>query len=184
MGNPGLLNRIRKVNPDLSRSMSFKKAIKAVPGTLALFTTVSALQAQTTVLTNLPGSPPYTGNRAEVDSLATSNVVGLTTSGNAVDFSSFTGYFENLTSVNVTLGGGIYSNNSGSPGSSLVSFTSQTVLASDTTPTSFSLTTTSPYLLAANTSYWFLLSAQSGNLYWMADSSNAGTGTVPTASQG
>jgi hypothetical protein len=128
------------------------------------------------VLSNLPGSGNYTGGSITLGTTSW-EAVGLKMGTTSADFTSFTGYFDSF--QNHTLQGGIFSDNAGQPGSSLISFTPQSV-NSVVSPTAYTLTTATAYTLQANTSYWFVLWDPPSYLDWDRDTSN----TAPSAASG
>ena len=127
------------------------------------------------VLSNLPGNGDYTGAAFP---LSTSDwaAVGLTTGPVPAMFESLIGYFSGG-GPKSDVGGWIYSDIGGAPGASVATFVSQYVPLS--TPAVYALTTTSPCILQANTSYWFVVDDFSP-LAWYADTAS----TVPVAAPG
>lgn len=139
---------------------------------------VTALDAKAVIiLSNLPGSGDYNGGSKWLRSWAW-EAVGLQMSSTALTFASLDGYFGNNTGTDLTLGGDIYSDNSGHPGSSLATFTDITVPASSG-PTEYSLVTGSSYVLQANTAYWFVMK-DVGGVFVTRDTAN----TAPTRASG
>ncbi len=108
--------------------------------------------------------------------------MGVTTNNSAAIFASLKGYFNNNTGSILSLNGGIYSNSAGVPGTLLQAFNTVAVPAGSPT-TQYSLTTTAPYTLLANTAYWFVEHDIPGGIFWDIDSAGS-TGTAPTAAAG
>jgi hypothetical protein len=154
--------------------------------TLAIAFLLASRLGAVTVLSNYPGADYLGafGNSTTGLSPSTWRAVGMGTGADPVVFSTITGYIENVDlSTSHSLAGGIYSDTSGTPGALLASFASQTVGAGAVGPVS--LTTDSPYTLAANTNYWFVLSDPPlSGLHWLIDDGNGSVGTVPTTASG
>lgn len=131
----------------------------------------------TTILSNLPGTGTYktTGYFLTTTSW---EAVGVTKLGAAENFDSLTGMF--CGGPGGILEGGIYSDVSGNPGVLLAAFNNVNV-AAGSTPTSYAVTTASPFTLQPATSYWFVLH-DLVPMQWVAD--NSTNGTTPTAGVG
>lgn len=133
-----------------------------IAGMLSL-SAISAAQA-TVILGNFSGNTTTLGTTLT----ATSNTkaVGLTTGSADLRFDSLQAYMANASGASHTFTGGIYSNNAGNPGSLLAAFAP--ISMANGTPSTL-LTFTANYTLSANTSYWFRLSSDIGNvvgMYW------------------
>ena len=134
-----------------------------------------------TILSNLPGTGSY---KVTGQSLTTTTweAVGLTTGTTAETFDSFAGRYVNSSLSGATLEGGIFSDNSGNPGTLLSTFTNVAIPGSTSTATLFTLNTASSFTMQASTTYWFVVHDTPVQFAWVQD--NSTSGTVPTASAG
>ena len=111
------------------------------------------------ILSNLSGTNIGTGSSLGVGALDGRDrrkAVGLTVGANDLSFTSLTGRFINRGSEAGPVGGGIFSNVNGNPGTQLVAFNAVSI-AAGANDVQLTLTAVSPFILMANTSYWFLL---------------------------
>jgi hypothetical protein len=118
--------------------------------------TASPLRA-VAILSNLPGTPSVTGTNLGLgtDFADRAKGVGLTIGSVPHNFDSMVALISN-TSPASTLSGGIFSSVSNAPGVLLASFNPIPV-GENVSPTPMTLTTTSPFILNASTTYWFVL---------------------------
>jgi len=143
----------------------------------------------------LPESKPYSvvrivdNDRQQVSVISDNTDKGSSgsqsASGNGLLAASFTTPAAVITLNQVelimsTFGDGIpsvqlWSDVAGAPGSALTVFTRTSALSSTLAPTTFAIP--GGKLLAQNTKYWILLSADTGSFQWSNANSNAGTGT-------
>ena len=131
------------------------------------------------ILTNLPGTGTYGSTGIDLLTSTSWGAVGFQTSSAAESFTSFRGFFTSGTGGQID--GGIYSDNSGNPGSLLAAFTPVTVPASQPA-ISLTVNTASPFTLQATTNYWVVLHDPIIPYGW--DRDNSTNGTTPAASSG
>lgn len=130
-------------------------------------------------LTNLPSlTSNVNGDNLGSESAA----VELTIGSSDVTFDSLTGFFSNTTSGQQSIAGGIYAGSASSPGTLIESFTSQTIAAHTSSPTSFTFVTPLTVTLSANTNYWFEFLDPVSFFLW--NTAGNGNGTAPTAANG
>jgi hypothetical protein len=101
------------------------------------------------------------------------------TGSQAVQFASMSVYLSgSIAPMPIT--GGIYSDSSGSPGSSLATFNA--VMSSPLLNQLYTFQTTIPFTMQASTGYWFVLTSVSAlPITWQTDGSNGGLGATMTA---
>jgi hypothetical protein len=143
---------------------------------LSMVATVVPGRASIVVLSNFPntsgiGAPLSTTSWA---------AVGVTSSAQPALFDSMAVYLTNSSPSVLAIEGGIYSDNSGTPGTLLASFVNQNVAANTSTPTLFTMATATPYTLSAATSYWFVLHDFPQGIVWV----RGNPAVTPTASGG
>jgi hypothetical protein len=153
------------------------KIVSLLALVIAVVFVVAQANADTVVLSNLPGTGSYSLGRA----LTTTSweAVGLTTSTSPQSFVSLVGEFAGGVTGGV-LEGGIYSDSSSYPGTSLAVFNNVTIPAGNYGL--YTLTLESPFTLQPSTSYWFVLH-DSSPFDWWRDSTGT-YGITPTASPG
>ena len=136
------------------------------------------------ILTNLPGTPSVTGTNLGLgsDNAHRKKAVGLRTADQPLAFESMLVWMDNSDPVTRTLIGGIYSDIGDRPGLEVASFTPADVPAgSDNLPVT--LTAAGDFILAPDTTYWFLLDGPSvtNTLLWaMLTPDTAPTGSGVT----
>ena len=137
------------------------------------------------ILSNLSVTSSAVGTSLGVDVPNTADrtkAVGLTVGANDLSFTSLTGLFSNPGITASELTGGIFSDLGGNPGNQLVALTPASVAAGIimTNPVQRTFTAVGPFLLEANTSYWFVIDGpERGNeLRWNGNNPR----TEPTAS--
>jgi hypothetical protein len=129
------------------------------------------------ILTNLPGTPSSSGTSLGLGLDDSTKAVGLTVGSTPLAFDSFDALISNDSGFSI-LSGGIYSDSSGSPGSLLSPFGNLPV--SPSFPRQVVALTANPFVLQANTSYWFVLDGPPtfNELFWNRVTPN----TQPTPS--
>lgn len=114
------------------------------------FLAVSALRADV-LLTNLPGDLVIGSSLTGVAHKA----IGLTIGSQAYSFESLAIYARTDTAA-LLVTGGIYNDDGGSPGNLLLGFNAASVMPSETF-SEYGLSATAPFVLEANTTYWFVV---------------------------
>jgi hypothetical protein len=140
----------------------------------------------------LPASAPYSivrivDNDAAVisDNLSNGSSGSQSAGGNGILAASFTTPSSAISVSQVKLllaafnpgipSVALYSDNGGSPGSPIASFTLSSLISSTPTPTSFAIP--GRRTLAPNAKYWVVLSADTGSFQWSTSNSSSGSGS-------
>lgn len=143
---------------------------------------LGAAAAQAQLVSNLPGTGSGSGTNLGLGTDLTdrTKAVGVTIGATAFDFASVVALISNGSPAS-TLSGGIYSDVGGNPGTLLAAFT-PVAIADSQAVGEVSITTAAPYVLAAGTTYWFVLDgpAISNSLLWQSLSPNV----APTSGSG
>ncbi|MCP5128095.1 MAG: PEP-CTERM sorting domain-containing protein [Pseudomonadales bacterium] len=154
--------------------------IKLLLVALLICTPVASVNAGA-ILSNLPGISGGTSVSTNLglgpDLFDRSKAVGLTMDAVAMTFVSLEALISNETPDSI-LSGGIYTDVGGNPGALVAAFTPVNV-ASNFGPSIVTLTTAASSVLAANTSYWFLLDGPGTENLLLWDS--LAPNTAPTA---
>jgi hypothetical protein len=150
----------------------------------ALALCLSAGTAQAQLLSNFGPGPYQLGTSLGLDQFGVdrSKAVGLTIGSSAFDFINMRVVLGvDAPGPGGTVTGGIFSSTGGNPGTLLSAFSS-VVLPNTVADAAYTFTTLTPFTLAANTTYWFLLDGPStANLTaWrsLTPAPTAGTGAT------
>ncbi len=160
--------------------MSLPKILLAVAVSVVVSPFAARQLRADVILSNLPGTGSYTGTT--ILTASAWEAVGLQTGSSPETFTDLQGYFHGGTAGG-DISGGIYLDNGGKPASS-ASVLFDNVSVPPLTQVMETITTQSPFMLAANTEYWFVLHDPSVPFTWQNDTSNGSNGAAPTAYEG